>query len=247
MTVTVSTNGSIRDPPSVSFSGCQSASYCGSRQLSAWPQGHTVLPRTVFISHTYGSVCQRFLISFQVALTRSQITIIRTISTLVAITSILGFYKRLKSVLKPRGALRQLICFKVIVFLNFLQTLIFSFLRKGDLHASRYFTFNDLSNGLPALILCCELALISPFFVMTYSVKPYVLGGMSSAENLSSQHAMRHYQGGPLGFYAILQAINVFDLVIELLKIVKLRPVENVRNLEFSTRRRPTRTGYVRG
>ena len=58
---------------------------------------------------------------------------------------------------------------------------------------------------------------------------------------------MQHYQGGPLGLYAILQAINFFDLVIELLKIVKLKPVEGVRDLGINTRRRPTRTGYVRG
>ena len=58
---------------------------------------------------------------------------------------------------------------------------------------------------------------------------------------------MQHYQGGPLGFYAILQAINVFDLVIELLKIVKLKPVEDVRDLGINTQRGPTRTGYMRG
>ena len=189
----------------------------------------------------------KFLITSQLALTRSQISIIRTISTLLAITSILGFYRRFKSVLKPRGALKQLICFKVIVLLNFLQTLIFSFLRKNDLHATRYLTFNDLSNGLPALILCCEIALISPFFLVAYSIKPYILSRMSSAENPSSRHGMQHYQGGPLGFYAILQAINVFDIVIGLLKSAKPKSVDNVRNLGISPRPRPARTGYARG
>ena len=62
------------------------------------------------------------------------------------------------------------------------------------------------------------MALISPFFLMVYSIKPYTLGHMSSPENPSSRHGMQHYQGGPLGVYAILQAINVFDIVIELLK-----------------------------
>ncbi|MCJ1454278.1 hypothetical protein MMC28_004630 [Mycoblastus sanguinarius] len=147
------------------------------------------------------------------------ISIIRTISTIIAITALLGFYKRFKSVLKPRGAFKQLLCFKFIVILNFLQTLIFSFLHSsGDLHANKYLTSNDLTNGLPSLILCCEMALISPFFLMVYSIKPYTIGHMFSPENPSSRHGMHHFQGGPLGVYAILQAINVFDIVIELLK-----------------------------
>ncbi len=155
----------------------------------------------------------------QIALTTSQITIIRTISTSITITAILGFYKRFKSVLNPRGAFKQLLCFKVIVILNFLQTLIFSLLHSsGDLQANEYLIFNDLTIGLPSLILCYEMALISPFFLMVYSVKPYILGHMSSPENPSSRHGTQHYQGGPLGVYAILQAINVFDIVIELLR-----------------------------
>lgn len=157
-------------------------------------------------------------------LTNSQITIIRAISTIIAITSILGFYKRFKSTLAPRGAFKQLICFKIIVFLNFIQTLIFSFLRSsGDLHASKYFTFNDLANGLPSLILCCEMAIIAPFFLVVYSIKPYTLGQITSPENPSSRHGIDHYQGGPLGLYALLQAVNVFDLIVELVKGTKAK------------------------
>ena len=218
-TVEISTDRKIRNSSSASFNGCQSASYCGSPQPSAWLRERIVSPQTIFISRTYGSVCQKSSIISQLALTSLQISIIRTISTMIAITSILGFYKRFKSVLKPRGAFKQLLCFKVIVILNFLQTLIFSFLQSsGNLHANKYLTFNNLTNGLPSLILCCEMALISPFFLMFYSIKPYILGHMSSPENPSSRHDIQRYQGGPLGFYAILQAINVFDIVIELLK-----------------------------
>ena len=178
----------------------------------------------MFTLPKYGSVCPQTLTVSQLTLTVPQITIIRTISTLFAVISILGFYRRSKAVVKPRGALKQLICFKVVVFLNLLQTVIFSFLNSsGHLHATKYLTYNDLSNGLPALILCCEMALIAPFFLMAFSIKPYTLGHMLSPENPSSRHDMKHYQGGPLGFYAILQGINAFDILIELLKGVKAK------------------------
>jgi hypothetical protein len=52
----------------------------------------------------------------------AQITVIRTISTGLAIISILHFYKPSKNVLQHRGAYKQLVCFKMLVFLNFLQT-----------------------------------------------------------------------------------------------------------------------------
>lgn len=157
-------------------------------------------------------------------LTPYQITIIRAISTFLAIGSILKFYRRSKTLLKPRGAFKQLVCFKIIVFLNFIQTLVFSFLvSQGDLKASRYMTYHDITNGLPNLILCCELALISPFFLVAYPVKPYKLGYMAAPENPSSRHGMTHYQGGPLGVYALAHAVNFFDLVMELVKGTKAK------------------------
>ncbi len=248
-TVEVSTKSKFRNSPSVSSSGCQSASYYGSRQLSAWLQEHIALPRITCISHTYGSVCQQFLITSQLTLTGPQISIIRTISAILAISSILGFYKRFSSVLKPCGAFKQLICFKVIVLLNFLQTLIFSFLySSGNLHPTKYLTFNDLNNGLPALILCCEMALISPFFLIAYSVKPYTIGRVSSSESLSLRNGMQHYQGGRLGFYAILQAINVFDIVIELLKGAKAKASGTSLQSRYQyIKPQPARTGFVMG
>ncbi|CAF9911857.1 hypothetical protein IMSHALPRED_010598 [Imshaugia aleurites] len=65
------------------------------------------------------------------------------------------------------------------------------------------------------------MALITPFFLIAYSIKPYRLGQISLPENPSSRHGMQHYHGDPLGFYAVLQALNVFDIVTELLQGVK--------------------------
>jgi hypothetical protein len=51
-----------------------------------------------------------------------QITLIRMLCTIVAITSILRFYSRAKSALKPKGVMKKLLCFKILVFLNVLQS-----------------------------------------------------------------------------------------------------------------------------
>ncbi|KAF2092991.1 hypothetical protein NA57DRAFT_61850 [Rhizodiscina lignyota] len=145
------------------------------------------------------------------------ISIIRIISTFLAIVAILQFYRRSSSVLKPRGALKQLICFKVIVFLNFIQTFVFNFLRSGGhIKASKHFTLNDLTQGLPSLILCCEMAVLAPFFFLAYSFKPYRLGS-------SLVKDAQRYEGGPLGLYAIIKALNIFDIVIEMVQGVKAK------------------------
>jgi hypothetical protein len=149
--------------------------------------------------------------------------------------SILRFYKRSKNLLKRRGALKQLFCFKILVFLNFLQTvgsnsstkmshptdntvkLIFGFLKSsGSLHATKYLTFDDLAYGLPSLILSLEVALLSPCFIFIYSVSPYII--KRSTEQAPSYYTTYH---GPVR--AFISAINIFDIVGDLVQGMKAR------------------------
>jgi len=139
------------------------------------------------------------------------ITIIRMISTALAITSILRFYGRSKPVLKSHGTMKQLICFKILVFLNFIQTFVFNFLRSGGhLHANDHLTFHDLTNGIPSLLLGCEVALLSPFFLYAYSYKPYVIRSASPSGYLGS-------------FRAILSALNVVDIIMGMVEGIRGR------------------------
>ncbi|KAE8441954.1 hypothetical protein EG329_004162 [Mollisiaceae sp. DMI_Dod_QoI] len=148
------------------------------------------------------------------------ITVLRMISTALAVISILRFYKRTKHILKPRGTLQKLVCFKLLVFLNFLQTFVFNFLKSsGRLHATKYLTFNDLANAMPSLILSCEMALIAPFFVFAYPVRPYIIRNSSAPEGTRSER----YLGGPWGIRAMFSATNILDIVMGLVKAFKTR------------------------
>ena len=157
-------------------------------------------------------------------------------STAVCVVAILRFYKRSKSDLKPRGTFKQLLCFKIIVLLNFLQTVspctfhleslsanttqfIFNFLTSGGhLHATKYLRFQDLSHGIPSLILSCEIALIAPFFFIAYSPARYIIRN-ATEEGRRPQD----YAGGPFGIYAILSAINIIDIVTALVQAINGR------------------------
>jgi hypothetical protein len=76
-------------------------------------------------------------------------------------------------------------------------------------------TFNDLSRGLPSLILSCEMVFIAPFFLHAYSVAPYKLGGAAAVTGA--------YYGGSSGTKAILAALNIFDIVVALVRGVKAK------------------------
>jgi hypothetical protein len=87
----------------------------------------------------------------------------------------------------------------------------------GTLHANKYLTFNDLSNGIPSLILSCEVALLAPFFLIAYSCKRYTLGKASS----ESAPTLGNYEGGPLGIKAMFAAINIVDIVVAMVQGIR--------------------------
>lgn len=98
--------------------------------------------------------------------------------------------------------------------------MIFSFLTSsGVLHANKYLTIEDFTNGLPPLILCCEMALVAPFFYFAYPVRPYKIGNGQFYEDGMRVRDTRHYQGGPVGVYAVLRALNIFDMVFDLIPL----------------------------
>ena len=80
---------------------------------------------------------------------------------------------------------------------------------------------------------------------MAFSLKPYKLGHMASLENPLSRHDMMHYQGGPLGIYAIAKAINAFDIVVELLKGTKAEFSEEApQNSDYYTQAQERQSEY---
>lgn len=163
------------------------------------------------------------------------VTVFRVIFTVMSISSILKFYGRLKSILKPRGTMLQLVAFKIIVFFNFIQTVsctlhfppsyrtnhpaklnqfIFSILASEKvLKANKYMSYDDLANGLPSLLLCCEMVLVATFMLFAYPATPYIL----SASNASTG---RYYQGGPMGIKAFTKALNIFAVVKDFLYVI---------------------------
>ncbi|KAH8758716.1 organic solute transporter Ostalpha-domain-containing protein [Hyaloscypha sp. PMI_1271] len=138
------------------------------------------------------------------------LTIITLLSTTVAIMSIIRFYKALKPTIPQRKPLPKLIAFKGIVFLNFIQNAIFSFLTSSnDLKPTTKLTFKDLSVGIPNLILSLEMVIFALLFLYIYRTKEYYFKHGAAAVPLGHGG----YQGGFLGIRAYGQALNIIDIL----------------------------------
>lgn len=155
-----------------------------------------------------------------------QVTVITLLSTIIAIMSILKFYKALKPRINHRKPLSKLVAFKGIVFLNFIQNVscpklttemslthtqaIFSFLQSSnDLKPTKHYTFHDLSVGIPNLLLSLEMVIFSILFLYIYRTGEYCFKKGAAAVPLGHGG----YQGGLLGLRAYGDALNITDVL----------------------------------
>jgi hypothetical protein len=68
----------------------------------------------------------------------------------------------MRSLMKVKRGLSKLLCFKLIVFLRFIQQWIFSLLLSNHaIKTSSSFSYNDILYGIPATLTCVEMVLFS--------------------------------------------------------------------------------------
>jgi hypothetical protein len=140
------------------------------------------------------------------------ITIITIASTVMAVMSIFRFYKASKAEIGHRHPLSKFASFKGIVFLNVIQTAIFSFLSSSnDIHPTNHITYNDLTVAVPGMLVCAEMVIFSLSFLYVYRVREYASKTVGDINAVPLGQG--GYKGGFLGISALIQAINIVDLL----------------------------------
>ena len=131
-----------------------------------------------------------------------QLQVIRFVSVAVAFLNILAVYTRLRSDLRAHKPFLKLVGIKGIVFLSFVQNVIFTILRSADaLKPTSTLSYNDITFGLPNLLLCIEMLLFSFLHLVALNSTPYHVSGRDG------------YEGGTLGVKAITAACNPIDIM----------------------------------
>ncbi|KAK5122278.1 hypothetical protein LTR85_004189 [Meristemomyces frigidus] len=117
-----------------------------------------------------------------------------------AVGAILKYYGRMKGMMKVRRGLAKLVCFKLIVFLRFVQAWVFSILLQHHaIKPSKTLSYNDLLYGLPSLLTCVEMVLFAAAFWYAYSSTEYSSSAKPRDQRLSLPKA-------------VLDALNPYDL-----------------------------------
>lgn len=140
------------------------------------------------------------------------VEIITNIFLGAAITKIVGFYGRFRN--EPTFSMHKpglkLISFKLIVFINFIQSIIFSILL-SHIKTSRKLTGYDLKYGIPAALVAFEQILFAIFFHYSFRSREY---HESMKEDLVTPRMGT--------FRAAANAFNPSDLLIGMVTAVKL-------------------------
>lgn len=144
------------------------------------------------------------------------VMVIEAAAVSIAMYCIIQFYIQIKGDIKQHDPLKKVTAIKLVIFLSFWQSLLISFLTSaGAIKSSDKFQTPDIKIGIPAMLLCIEMALFAIFHIFAFSWRPYVLG---SAKFIASTAAdgkptPDRYKGGPMGVLAIVDAFNPWDMV----------------------------------
>ena len=102
------------------------------------------------------------------------ITVVQGISTVVAITGVIGFARRMKGHLEGKKVYFKLFSFKLVVGLEILQSVLFSVLSAERVFPpTKYVSYDDFATGLEWFILTFEMIFVSIMFITAFEFAPY--------------------------------------------------------------------------
>ncbi|KAL8831621.1 MAG: hypothetical protein Q9170_005209 [Blastenia crenularia] len=148
----------------------------------------------------------------------SKVMVIEGGCVTVAMYCLIQFYVQLKNDLTEHRPLLKVAAIKLVIFLSFWQTIMISFLTStGAIKASNRFQDPDVRIGIPALLLCVEMAIFSVFHLFAF---PWTVYDIRRSAIVASESApgflpdpKTAYLGGPLGTKALLDAFNPWDFI----------------------------------
>ena len=140
---------------------------------------------------------------------------IEAVAVSIAMYCIIQFYLQVRKDIAQHKPLLKVLAIKLVIFLSFWQTLLISFLTSsGAIKASPKFATPDIKIGFPSFLLCIEMAFFAFFHLFAFSYKPYTIGSkVYQQEMAAGDVSPPQYQGGSLGWRAIADAANPWDMI----------------------------------
>ncbi|KAG6002024.1 hypothetical protein E4U21_003566 [Claviceps maximensis] len=151
------------------------------------------------------------------------IIVLNALAVTIAMYCLIQFYVQLKDALNEHNLFIKIVAIKLVVFLSFWQA---SAISVGTstlniVRANQVLAYPDLKVGIPALLLCVEMALFAILHLWAFPYAPYTRGArrtfypVPDPDKASpSVENQRHAPaGGVMGLAAIGDALNVWDFI----------------------------------
>ncbi|OLN97527.1 Transmembrane protein [Colletotrichum chlorophyti] len=149
---------------------------------------------------------------------------INSLAVTIAMYCVIQFYVQLREPLKSHSPFLKVLAIKLVVFFSFWQVTCISLATSTlDLvHPNEVLAYPDIKVGIPALLLCVEMAGFALLHLWAFPYAPYVPGAKTvfypnpdARDNGAPQRENVHSapSGGWLGFRALGDALNLWDFV----------------------------------
>ncbi|KAI8220580.1 hypothetical protein K4K55_011490 [Colletotrichum sp. SAR 10_96] len=149
---------------------------------------------------------------------------INCVAVTIAMYCVVQFYVQMREALAPHSPFLKVLAIKLVVFFSFWQVTCISVATSTlDLvHPNEVLAYPDIKVGIPALLLCFEMALFALLHLWAFPWRPYAPGAKPTfyptpdsrdpnAHPRENEHGPP--SGGWLGFGAIGNALNLWDFV----------------------------------
>jgi hypothetical protein len=152
-----------------------------------------------------------------------QVLVIEGVAVTIAMYFVVQFYVQLRQDLAHHRPFLKVLAIKLVIFLSFWQALVISLLSGPTFHvirANETLAYPDIAVGLPALLVCVEMAIFSVLHIFAYPWSPYTARGAtalnaktSTYDGFNSAHDLAPNQGGTFGIAAMIDAMNPIDII----------------------------------
>jgi hypothetical protein len=132
---------------------------------------------------------------------------------------VIQFYYQLRLDLAPHRPFLKVAAIKLVIFLSFWQSFLISILTSSTFNVVKTtakIAYPDLKVGIPALLICIEMAIFAVLHLFAFPWTPYRKGAEATDYPLSPTDSLKKpglNEGGFMGIKALMDAMNPWDLV----------------------------------
>lgn len=166
---------------------------------------------TAVVTQAFNRYCVE---SLSPAFAHIWVMVIEATAVTIAMYCLIQFYYQIKEDIAEHSPLLKVLAIKLVIFLSFWQTILISFLTSsGAIKPSKTIQTPDIKIGIPAMLLCIEMALFAIFHFWSFSYRPYKLPSKSMLPDEIPGQEPKRYQGGFLGIKAFVDSMNPWDFI----------------------------------